>query len=288
MRFFVTLLLCFFLLAFVYRFRSLHSAPYNNSAVIKNSELDEISGLVCSSKNKNLIWVHNDGRKNLSLYLIDTLGNTVKTFTSNSKVLDFEDIAIDTGVVNGISYIYAGDIGDNFRWRSTISVYRIPEPGKGDNSILPGIEEIKLTYPDGSRDAEAMFADPISKQLYILSKREQKVGIYAVPLTVKANKTYKMRKLGELEVYGEGDSKWITGADISRDGLKILVRTYANVFYWNRRRTETIEQALKSKPAILKCKYESQGEAIGFKPGDRFFYSVSEGDDPFLNLNSIR
>ena len=41
---------------------------------------------------------------------------------------DWEDIAVGPGPEPGVSYVYIGDIGDNLRLRSTISLLRFPEP----------------------------------------------------------------------------------------------------------------------------------------------------------------
>ena len=287
MRFLLTVTLSFCLVASIYHFWPLRSEPHNLLPVIKNPELDEVSGLVFSHKNKNLIWVHNDGWKKIQLYLIDTLGNTLKTYNSDIATYDWEDITIDTGVLDGKSYIYAGDIGDNFSWRSSIKIYRIPEPGLADEVTLNKIEQINLKYPDGPRDSEAMFVDPLTKQLYIITKREENVGLYTVSLAMKANQTYVLEKVGQVTMEGEGESKAVTGADISRDGSKILIRTYGAVFYWERKPHETVENALKKQSISLPFRYEVQGESIGFDlPGLKFF-TISEGESSHLNANPI-
>lgn len=117
------------------------------------------------------MWVHNDGFHKMKLYLIDKQGNTKRIFKINQWVTDWEEIAIDTDTISGKSYLYAGDMGDNYSWRSLIKIYRIPEPSIKDKTDIDKTEEIWLKYTDGSRDAEAMLIDPLSKELYIISKK---------------------------------------------------------------------------------------------------------------------
>ena len=59
---------------------------------------------------------------------------------------------------------------------------------------------------------------------------------------------------------------YVTGAAISPDGSELIVRTYANVFYWKRKDGQSIADALQ-KGTIRSLPYnlEPQGEAGLFR-----------------------
>ena len=273
------------ILLFVYLFWFVKS-PSNNPK-IKDGALRGISGLEFSVRNKNLIWVHNDHGRKGRVFLIDKNGFTRATFKWDSWIRDWEDITIDPGSMDGKPYIYVGDIGDNSADHPFIYIYRFPEPLIDDEKELQNVQTITLKYPDGSRDAEAMFADPVSKQLYIITKREDQVGIYNAPLSMRDGDTVLLKKVGKLSLEGTGLFKWVTSADISRDGSQIVIRSYHDVFYWKRSKGQSVEQALRQKPAKLPHHSELQGEAIGFTPDGKEFYTIGEGKTPFLYENPV-
>jgi len=275
-------------LIFVYfKWTSKATSPSNYAAQIKSSRLKEVSGIVFSVKNKDLLWMHNDGGRGKRFYLVDRSGNTKATFKLEESLRDWEDIAIGPGAIKGKPYIYAGDIGDNSSRRPFISIYRFLEPILEDDRDVKDVEKLTVKYPDGSRDAEAMFVDPLSKNLYIITKREDNVGVYYTPTNFNEGDTVTLKKGGVLHIKGIKMLGWVTAADISRDGKRILVRTYSNVFYWDREDGQTVEEAMQGEPKILTHIAEVQGEAIGFTPNGKGYYTVREGRNPYLNHNSI-
>ncbi len=256
---------------------------------ITDRRLREVSGIIFSKKNPDLLWVHNDGRSLSALFLIDRKGNTLAQFKSNILAHDWEEIAIGTDN-KGNSYLYAGDIGDNFRSRSHIRIIKFKEPRFSPTESpdsLKVLDTIFLKYPDGPRDAEAMFIDPLSRQLYIISKREPNPHVYTASLSVNTD-SIVLEKKGELHIKGVEILGWVTGAAISADGTQILVRTYGKVYYWTRGPGESVEQAMEREPFDLPHVKELQGEAICFTPESDAFYTVSEGKFPYLNYNQIK
>ena len=91
-------------------------------------ELQEISGIIASRKNHDVLWVHEDGPQT-SVVAINTSGRLLGTLTlTGVQTVDWEDIAIGPGPVAGVDYLYIADIGDNLAERSSITIYRVPEP----------------------------------------------------------------------------------------------------------------------------------------------------------------
>ena len=70
---------------------------------------------------------------------------------------------------NGRPLLYVGDIGDNASRRASIDVYRVPEPRVGAAASAPAAR-LRLRYPDGAHDAEALLVDPLRGDLVIVTK----------------------------------------------------------------------------------------------------------------------
>ena len=77
------------------------------------------------------------------------------------------------GPARGVSYLFLGDIGDNLSGRDHVTVYRVPEPRRtiATDRALTGADTISLRYPDHPVDAESMFVDPRSGDLFIIDKQ---------------------------------------------------------------------------------------------------------------------
>nr|WP_067059609.1 hypothetical protein [Mucilaginibacter sp. L294] len=251
-----------------------------------SKDMDETSGLVASAINPDIYYAHNDSGDTSRFFAITIDGKLQTTiyYTGDKKlrrlgVKDCEDIAIGPGPIKSKSYVYIGDIGDNYATRKFITVYRMEERKTWGKDIIAHAEPVPLhlKYPDGAKDAEAMTIDPIEKLLYIITKRGDSVGVYTSPLKYKANDTVSLTFRGKLFFNGLKPFKWITAADVSADGKQILVRNYEKVYYWQRDATESIWQTLKKAPLELPYKQEKQGEAIAFTPDGKGYYTTSEG-----------
>nr|WP_139235890.1 hypothetical protein [Algoriphagus locisalis] len=239
-------------------------------ATLKDNGLDEISGLAVSRVLPGVMYVHNDSGGEAAVYLLDTLGNNLGTIEFlDTQNRDWEDIAVGPGE-DSKSYIYVGEIGDNNAVHDEVVVYRVPEPNDSNSTIGIVPQKTVLKYPGGARDAESLMVDPISGDIFIVSKRDSVNTLYRLPA----------EKFGTLEVELEELIKLpftsATGADISADGSQILVKNYLAIYYWRRNEGESIAQAMGRAPLELPYSPEPQGEAIGFGPDGRVFYTLSE------------
>jgi hypothetical protein len=248
--------------------------------------MNEISGIAASGINPDLYYVENDSGDTSRFFAILPTGQLKSTiyFKGDAKeefgVNDCEDIAVGPGPVKGKSYFYMGDIGDNDAKYKYITVYRMEEKTSwAEDSIVHATDAIPihLKYPDGPRDAETLMIDPIGKLIYIVSKREDSVGVYTTPLIYKPNDTVVLTKRCKLFFPGIKLFKWITAGDISKDGRQVLIKSYTKVYYWKREGDEPIWETIQRKPEILPYLQEKQGEAIGFTPDGKGYYTTSEG-----------
>ncbi|OAQ41546.1 hypothetical protein A5893_00060 [Pedobacter psychrophilus] len=276
-----------YILFIIYIFAS--STTFAQENHLQDEAINELSGLAVSSKNDNLIWVHNDSGDKSYVYLINNQGKKLARINYNKEVKDCEDIALFTPK-NQKPQIYVADIGDNNAKRDYISLYKFDEPNSDINDTdfdIKNVEEIKLKYPDGPRDSECLIIDPIDKNIYIISKREDSVKVYSTPINTRSNQNTTLKKEATLFFPGFVKLKFITSGDISRDGKQIVIKSYGNIFYWERKANETFVNALKKPFKILPYKPEPQGEAIGFTHSGNKYYTISEGKGAIIYLKSI-
>jgi hypothetical protein len=256
--------------------------------------IDEISGLAQSRTNPDIFWVHNDSGDTARVFAVNRQGVLVGTYSlDGAEAVDWEDMAIAPVPGTNEFYLYLADCGDNNSSRRSIRIYRVHEP-KVDPSQAPvtskleGVEAFDFIYDDGPRDAESFMVDPLTSDFYIISKRDQLNRLYraVAPLPGKMN-TFRF----ELTL----PFRYSTSADISADGLQILIRRYSNqpgeatgtgmfnapaetaASYWKRRDGSTSVVDLLRQPAeILPLVIEPQGEAIAFSWDGQGFYTTTE------------
>jgi len=264
-----------------------HCALAQNTVKVLAPEPNEISGLFISKA--NLLYVHNDSGDTSRFFAINAKGNLIATLyfkgdpsIKHFGIIDCEDMAGGAGPEKNKNYLYLGDIGDNGANRPYVTVYRFPEPDKFSANMKTESQAVHLKYPNGPQDAETLMVDPISKELIIISKRQDTVGIYSAPLFFRDKDTITMKKAGSLFLPGKGLVKYVVSGDISRDGRQIILKTYMNVYYWLRNGKEPIAQTLKRKPIKLPYTPEPQGEAIGFTPDGKAYYCISEGKNAMI------
>lgn len=272
-----------------------------SQGALDNPELVEISGLVESINNPGYLWVHNDSGDKARLFLIDKRGKQMATvWLANAANRDWEDIAIGPGPEVGKSYVYIGDIGDNDQKYKFKHIYRIEEPiidlHKTSDTTLAQVDRIDFKLPDGPQDTELLMLDPITRDLYTVSKRKKKVNLYRLPYphTTTAPMTAEIvlreqdlskdegkhiSQRGEETLINGYNSKYyyqVVAGDISRDGQEVLLKSYSAVYYWKKSGQESLVKLLAKDPIQLPYVAEPQGEAIGFDAEGKGYFTISE------------
>ena len=148
---------------------------------VESSLLVEISGVAASRKNADVLWVHNDSGDSARIYAMSIQGKHLGVYNLiGASATDWEDIAIGPGPVEGQDYVYAGDIGDNARQRSSVTVYRVAEPSVSTiqdpvTVNLYGVDALPMQYPGPEvYDCEALLVDPVSGDLFLVTKDRAK------------------------------------------------------------------------------------------------------------------
>ena len=241
---------------------------------VELDDLEEISGLAASQRHQGVLWAHNDSGDGSHLYALSETGKHIAMYqVRGCWAFDWEDIAIGPGPESGVSYLYIGDIGDNRALRPFIQICRVAEPNlmPSSGTDLQG-EMITLQYPEGPRDAEALMVDPLDKSIVIVTKREKNVSVFQAAYPHKLSEPMMLQNIARLPI-----SK-VTAADISPDGLGVLVMTTRQVFLWRRASPKEPMSAMfqRSPVSIASYRRELQDEAIGWASGGRGFYTASE------------
>jgi len=228
-----------------------------------NPLVNEISGIADSKSNPGYLWGQEDSGNPPQLYLINHNGTVLKTvYLKGVTNRDWEDMALSG------NEIYIAETGDNNQLYSEYNFYRFPEPLSTTDTVT-AITNIRFAYPDGSHDSEAFLVDPVSKDIYIITKRDNPSRIYK--LTYPYSSALNIATaLGSLTHTG------VVSSTISQDGTEIIVKTYTAIYYYKKSAGETIEQALKKTYTTLPYKTEPQGEAVAFANDNSGFYTLSE------------
>ena len=140
---------------------------------------------------------------------------------------DWEDISIGPGPKENVNYLYVGDIGDNRAQYKEKVIYRFIEPNVSQqtttreiNIAKEHIDSITFEFPDGKRDAETLMVDPITKDIFVISKREKQVGVYIASYPQSTTQVNILTKVTSLDIHK------IVAGDISVAGNEVLLKDY--------------------------------------------------------------
>jgi hypothetical protein len=260
-------------------------------ADLEDKSLDESSGIVASRRNANLFWTHNDSGDGPFLYAFDRAGEKRGTWrVMGADAYDWEDIAAGPGAQKGQPYLYVGDIGDNGKDRREIIVYRILEPvvtedDADTNRIEPQqtepAEEIRLRYPDGRHDAEALAVHPTTGDLYVITKTRSATAaasVYKLAAPFSTSTINTLEKVSEVSVPSLTPGM-ITGGDISPDGSKLILCDYFNAYELSLPENSRgkFDSIWKQTPAVVRLGERQQGEAVCYRLDGRAILATSEG-----------
>lgn len=246
-------------------------ADVPSGSPIINASITEASGMVYSKSMKGKLWVHQDSGNPALLYLLNADGSVSDSVRLEGGInRDWEDMSIGAGPDVGKWYLYIGDIGDNDAKYTSCTIYRFEEPASGETNIT-SFDRINYKYNDGPRDAEAFLVDPQSKDIYIITKREQKSRVYKLPYPQSTTEENIAEYLFELNYSS------VVSAALSETGEEVLVKTYTQIHHYTKDVATPLLSTLETTtPKLLAYQLEPQGEAISFDYNTTGFYTLSE------------
>ncbi|MCK6506030.1 hypothetical protein L6R53_22045 [Myxococcota bacterium] len=240
---------------------------------VGDAELVEASGLVVSRTRPGLLWSHNDSGGGTDLYALDATGApAARVDVDEATATDWEDLA--TGPWQGGQGLFVGDIGDNAQARVEVVAWALPEPEEGQEDV--DATGLRLRYPDGAHDAEALLVDPLSGDLLIVTKTlSTSAGVYLARAPLAAEND--LVHVADLDLSADQGVVFgvVTGGATSPDGTCLYLRTYGDVLAWSRDPSRPVEEAFAGQMTVLPSRAEDQGEAIA--ADEDGYWTVSEG-----------
>ena len=240
-------------------------------------DLKEISGLAVGFKNENLVFMIEDQGNANEVHVFNSSGTfKTKLILEGVDNTDWEDIAIGSGPVEGESYVYIADMGDNNAVRTSVRIIRFIEPdlsGNHANSItVTNFDIVNFQYPSGARDAEALLVHPQTKDLIIMTKRDELTRVYKLeyPYNQSMNKAIFVGSL---------PFKKLVAGDISSDGQRVVVKNKSTIFYWELSENNFYKTIFQQAPKTITYIQEPQGESIAFSKDGKSYYTISETKD---------
>jgi hypothetical protein len=258
---------------------SRYATPETVGAV-REAAIDELSGMAASRLHQGLYWVHNDSGDLPRIFAIEPTGVLrAEVRFDVGAANDWEDIAV--GPCDGEPCVFAGDIGDNHHLRTEVQIHRVAESKLPIDTRTPATvhaRSTRATYPDGPHDAEAMFVDPSSGDVVIVTKVWSGTGVaYRLP-TAKLDDAapVMLERIGPLAGIGGVDP--ITAADAHPCASRVIVRTYRHIYEYAASPGLPLVTAFSSTPTVVPSPREYQSEAIAYRSDGRGWLTSSEGE----------
>lgn len=248
-------------------------------AIVKDSRINESSGLAVSRNHPRCVWLHNDSGDKPVLYLVGYDGETKAIVNlPDARAYDWEDMC--SFEVDGQRWLLVADVGDNLQKRSAgktvCRLYLLKEPVVPQANGLPTITwpieaTIEFEYEDGPHNCESIAVDTVRKEILLLTKTApHKCGLYSLPLNLN-----QPRQELKARLIASPFLLYATAIDVSPDNSTLAVCTMLNGLIIKRAKHQTWTEACGSVAKSVKLPPRPQGETICF-----------EADGKHLLLNS--
>lgn len=276
---------------------------------LDSNYLPEISGAIPVFSPNGGWWVLNDGgHPAVLLRLLPSGRVTHRVMVSGYRNYDWEDLAYFDWA--GQSYVLIADTGDNNAKRSEVGLIIAPMPTLTMDSTAPAPikdlrvlpeRRLRLQYPGGARDVEAVAVDAHSQKILLLSKRDNPARLYSLPLATvmalsrqQAAQTILNPSL-EMAVSAISDhfktplfSALLgfvvtrpTAMDVMTDpksGVsRLAILTYSYLYVFDKSKHETYTEALGRSPLVIHLRKLPQAEAVSLSADGRSVTIFSEG-----------
>jgi hypothetical protein len=243
-------------------------------------ELAEISGLAPGRAARGVWWAHNDSNGKARIYAVSETGQLLARFdVTGATNVDWEDIASAPGA-DSRPALYIADTGNNGGDRDGHTIYRVREPqlvGGLKSGLTEAAEAFHFRYPDGRHDAEAIFVDPDSRRVYVITKTlREDCRVYRFPHPPRAGEQVTLEPVTGRHVAAVERLRLVTGAAASPDGSRVVVRTYFSAFEFQRARGDGFESLFDREPTAIKLPQTRQGEAIAYSADGQSLVTTSE------------
>lgn len=245
--------------------------------------LKEVSGTE-TIKGSELIWMLNDGGNKSKIYGLNLAGKIIEEVDIAAKNNDWEDLTSDK---NGNLYI--GDFGNNQNGRKNLAILKVSFADLEKESPVP-IDRISFKYPDQNKyppkkksmyfDCEAFFFFKDSLYLFTKSRVKGDFGktkLYKIPARRGQHEATYMGSYSSCEK----PDCWITSADISDDGKKVVLLNHKSVIVFSNFSSDNF---FEGEITEFPFEHESQKEGVCFKTSDELFITDEKAHGAGGNL----
>jgi hypothetical protein len=248
------------------------SAPYGAPSTrcdITDPRLPEVSGLAGAG---DAMLAMNDGGARVEVYVLDASCAVGDVRSADVDPYDPEDLALGAD-----GTIWLADTGDNNQARPTVALIGLRPDGR---STLT-----RLTYPDGSHDAEALLLAPDGTPYIVTKEVLGASAVYRPDAPLADEVTVPMSKVLDLGFtltgtaggpVGRDGQLLVTGGAVSADGQRVALRTYTDAYVWPLTGSDMVG-ALSGAPVRVPLPEAPQGEAITFAANNRDLLVSGEG-----------
>jgi hypothetical protein len=272
------------------------------AGLVLDPAVAEISGLAVSRRAPDRLWAINDSDNGNLLHALSDSGRLLGTYTvEGARNHDWEDLAAFE--LDGEAWLLIADTGDNGGLRKDIELIAVREPDPAmEPGPVPVAWKLRVRWPDGPRDCEALMVDPLAREILLLAKKRVPAQLFRVPLPVagpspKPEVAVQIAQITGLPQPTDDDlaraplgaryMSQITAADLSADGLRMVVLTYREAYLYARASGEAWRHALARPPQSLGMPPLVQAEAIAFDRDARTIWISTERlPAPLIRLDS--
>lgn len=247
--------------------QGVHPIEYRSMGPFESPALSESSGVAVSRAYPGLLWTHNDSGDQPRIYAAGLAGEDLGTYTvKGAAAIDWEDIALGPcpDSREGPHCLYVADTGDNMEHRENVVVYVFAEPrpqARGASGVTEVARPIRIRYPDGAHDVEALAVSAEGDLLLISKGRTPPVIAYSVSHLDINQQLITATVIDTLPIPAEaGLMNQVTAAAISPFGGLLAVRTYSQIFFFRRIGTSWQQTGAVCNIGLR----QPQGESVDF------------------------
>jgi hypothetical protein len=203
---------------------------------LSHPPIREASGIVASRRHPGIYWIHNDSANPPRLFAVRRDGSLVREYAVSVPNVDWEDIAADEH-----GHLFIGDIGNNGNLLPLRMIYQLdepdplgdPQPAGTELTVLKATTATYYRFPPGGRfDAEGLAVDGDRALVVAKTFDGRDAEVYAVPLRPPAPLFHPA--VPERVATLEGFTRPVTGADLSRDGRRLVVCSGSSIGVYQR------------------------------------------------------
>jgi hypothetical protein len=267
--------------------------------LLRSEELVESSGLALSLSDSDFIWTHNDSGASPRLYRFNRKNGQLNGVYDlrGASAVDWEDMtSFRMGTKN---FLAIGDIGDNHRRRSSVSIHVIGEPPvnamatapflRPERDMVPALVTrrltLEVTYPTGPVDCEALVFDSQHSRFLLLTKELFRCRVFSVPVDMRLFDSIPLAELQDsLKVEAEYVQTLripvVTAADINPDGTVLAIGTYGPAYLLRR------DGAVWQEKSMIRVQLPKrrQGEALAFLDSDHLLVTSEFAPTPLWTV----